>query len=269
MKNKLLLLGFSLFMLSCSSDDSGNNNIISTTDFLPLNAGNYWVYDVESDAAGGSGRDSLYVANDTVINGNTYKKFKTLNMPWGFYSSALANNGVRKVEDRLVLSGSAAVNFSEELPFSLDVTDLTIFRENAANNQTLGSVSDVLSQVYDENTTLEFDYTLTSTAKENLASYTAGGVQYNNVKPVEIKLRMEVTANVEFSGTSFPVNIMPEQDIIVSTQYYAEGVGVVHVVTDFEYTLSNVSQLPIPIDLPLPSSAAVHQEEVLDVYVAE
>jgi hypothetical protein len=267
MKNKLLLLGFTFLALSCSSDDSGNDNVTSTADFLPLNAGNYWVYDVESDVEEGSGRDSLYVANDTVINGNTYKKFKTLNMPWGFYTSALANNGVRKSDDKLLLNGSAAVNFSEDLPFSVDVTDLVIFKENTSGNELLGSVSDVLSQPYDENTTLEFDYTLTSTAKENLATYTAGGTQYTNVKPIEIKLSMNVTAVVEFSGTSFPINVMPQQDIIVSTQYYAEGIGVVHVVTDFEYALSDVSQLPI--DLPLPSSAAVHQEEVLDTYVAE
>ena len=60
---------------------------------------------------------------------------------------------------------------------------------------------------------------------------------------------------------------MPAQDVVVSTQYYAENIGVVHVVTDFEYELNDLSQYPI--ELPIPEASAVHQEEVLVNYSVE
>ncbi|KAF2518706.1 hypothetical protein E0W68_08090 [Flavobacterium salilacus subsp. salilacus] len=265
MKNKLLFIGLGFFMLACSNDD-GTPPVESVTEFLPLTDGNYWDYDVTSDAQEGTGNDHLYIANDTVISSVTYKRFETENLAFGFFSSALANNGVRKSDDKLLLTGTAVFNFSEELPFSIDATDLVIFKENTTNNQVIGTLNGTIEQEY-EGYTIEFQYELTTTAKDNLEVYSVNGETYANVKPIEIRLSLDAVLQYNFGGTTIPVTIMPQQDVVVSTQYYAENIGVVHVLTNFEYHLSDLSQYPI--EVPIPESVAISQAEVLTNYSVE
>ncbi|OIQ15349.1 MAG: hypothetical protein BM557_11580 [Flavobacterium sp. MedPE-SWcel] len=265
MRNKLLLVGLSLFVLSCSSDDS-TEPIESTSDFLPLTDANYWDYNVESSVAEGNGSDHLYISGDVVIDSNTYKKFETENTAYGFFSNILGDNAIRKADDKILLTGSTSVDFFEDIPFSVDVADFIIFKENTTNNQVLGTLTGVFEQEY-EGYPIEFNYTLTSTAKESLTAYTVDGDEYTNVKSMELKLSITAVVNVDLGGISVPVTIMPQQDVVTSTQYYAENIGVVHVSTDLGYELSDLSAYPITI--PIPESADIHQEEILTTYVAE
>ena len=207
MKNKLLLLGLSLFILSCSSDDS-TPPIESVTEFLPLNDGNYWLYDVTSDAETGTGNDHLYISNDTIIAGVTYKRFETEDLAFGFFSNALSNNGVRKSEDKLLLTGTASFNFSSDIPFSIDAANLVIFKENAANNEVVGTLSGTIEQDY-EGYTIEFQYELTATAKDNMSTYSVNGQTYTNVKPMEIRLSLDAVLQYQLGPSTIPVTIMP------------------------------------------------------------
>lgn len=253
----LLLAGLNFFAISCSSDDSGdNNNSGPDTNFLPLATGNYWVYDAPGSLQ--SGRDSLYVANDTVIEGNTYKKIKTLGMPFGFFSGAMSNNSVRVSGDELLVSGSASVPFSEEFPVSISISDFVIFKEGASANTILDNVSDSFTQTY-EGLPLEFDYKLSTRSLEDLPSYAINGEDYTNVKKVQTVLNLKIS--VSFEGIPIPVPILDAQDVVVSTQYYAQGIGVVHVVTDIQYELED---MPMPV--PIPASGSEHQEEILEHY---
>ena len=65
MKSKLfLLLGLSIFTLSCSSDDSSGEDNGRTATSLPIVFGNYWDYEVfnheTSNAPESSARDHLF-----------------------------------------------------------------------------------------------------------------------------------------------------------------------------------------------------------------
>lgn len=268
MKNKYLILLFSgMLALSCSSDDSSdsnnNNNNISTTDFLPIATnGNYWVYDVESSVL--TGRDSLYISGEETIAGNIYKKFTTLNIPSGFYSTSLYNNGVRKSGDQLLLTGTADMSFIAGFPLAVPINDFVIFKENAANGQVIGTLSGTLEQPM-EGYSLQINYTLSSTAKESLSSYTVRQETYSNVRKVESVLNMNINALIPipgFGNVSYP--ILPSQNVVVSQQFYAENIGVAHVITDINYQLGDLSQFPI--NLPIPASGSEHQEEFLDRY---
>jgi hypothetical protein len=140
---KILLLLFSLFILSCSSDDSSDPVIdsdVSTGDYFPLSNNNYWVYDVQGTMPSAVS-DSIYISGDINFNGNTYKQFKMDEMPFGFLSSAINNNGVRKLGDRLLLSGSAMISFIQDFPMSIQLQDFTILNESAANGQVIGTTS--------------------------------------------------------------------------------------------------------------------------------
>lgn len=265
MKTKLFFIVFTIAILtSCSSDNSSGGT--STADYLPLTDGNYWTYDVSIVGQTTSNRDSLYVANDTVINTKTYKKMKTLNIPFGFYSNSLRNNGVRKENDAIYMTGNAGLNLGAVLPIDLSVSDLMIFKESATANQELGSVSGVINQDF-QGYPLVMNYTMKTTALETLPSFTAeDNTVYTDVKKVKITLNLKVSTTVTIPGIPIPLTValLNPQDVVVSTQYYAKNIGMVYTNTVISYELQDFSQFGIT--LPIPQSGTQTQNESLDTH---
>ena len=265
MKTKLFFIVFTIAILtSCSSDNSSGGT--STADYLPLTDGNYWTYDVSTVGQTTSNRDSLYVANDTVINTKTYKKMKTLNIPFGFYSNSLRNNGVRKENDAIYMTGNAGLNLGAVLPIDLSVSDLMIFKESATANQELGSVSGVINQDF-QGYPLVMNYTIKTTALETLPSFTAeDNTVYTDVKKVKITLNLKVSTTVTIPGIPIPLTValLNPQDVVVSTQYYAKNIGMVYTNTVISYELQDFSQFGIT--LPIPQSGTQTQNESLDTH---
>lgn len=263
MKRIYLLGVLSLFAISCSNDDDGGNSNNQTENFLPLTAGNYWVYDVQGTSL--QGRDSVYFSGDTVINNNTYKKVKSKDpIATGFFSNAITNNGIRQENGKIYLSGTAGLNIAENLPFSINITDFIIFDENASANQQLSLTEDSFSQDLGEYTLL-FDYKLSSKAKSPLTNFTSGSEQYPTVTPTEITLNLSIKVSTTIQGFPVTLTLMEPQNVVVSTQYYAEQIGVVKSTTDITY---NLSQFP-GVELPIPATSSEHQEEVLVDYNIE
>ncbi|MFL9844517.1 hypothetical protein [Flavobacterium rhizosphaerae] len=264
MKNIFITLFTVFFLLSCSDNDNDNNdNSNETQSYLPLNNGKYWVYDTQTSNA--AGRDSLYIANDTLIEGKSYKKFKTKNTPTGFYSGALSGNGIRQEGSKLLVSGGTSVILSEEFPISLAVNDFVLFDANATAGSILSTKSGMLEQPVDDIYTIKIEYGMSSMAQQDRPTYTTpDGTTYTNVKVVTITLNIKITAIVTVDTFTIPIEIMPAQDALVSTQYYAEGVGAIRVVTDIDYELIDTSSLNINVTVP--ESGSEHQEEVLIDY---
>ncbi len=266
MKTKLFLIAFSVAILaSCSSDNSSGN--ASTGNYLPLTDGNYWTYKVTTIGQSTINRDSLYVANDTVINTKTYKKMKTLAIPFGFYSNSLRNNGLRKENDAIYMTGNAGLNLGAVLPIDLSVSDLMIFKESATLNQQLGSVSGVINQDF-QGYPLVINYTLKTTALETLPSYTSeNNTVYTDIKKVNITLNLKVSTTVTVPGLPLPVSLvlLDPQDVVVSIQYYAKNIGMVYTNTLINYHLVDLSTLGVT--LPIPQSGSQTQNENLDTYL--
>ena len=263
MKSKLfLLLGLSIFAISCSSDDSSGEDNGQPATSLPVISGNYWTYDVfnhETDNTPESfARDSVYVGNDTLINSVTYKKMKTLTVANGFFSGTLKDNGLRIDGNKMRITGS--VDFSAGLPTSLafSVSDFIILKENASAGEQLSTTNGTFTQDYD-GIPLTFDYTLKSIADGSQSSLTSDGVTYSNITKTKVILNLKITAT--FSG--FPITVMPAQDVLVSTQYYSKNIGMVYNLTNITYALNS----NLPVTLPIPQTGSQTQEEFLDVYI--
>lgn len=246
-----------LLSISCSNDDDSNSSS-GDTNFLPLKAGNYWVYNVSGSAQ--SGRDSVYTDHDTIIGASTYKKIETGSAPSGFFSNVINNNGVRKDGDALKLSGGTAVNFSSDFPFSIAVTDLVMFKEGASAGQELGTVSGTIQQEY-EGQPFTLTYKLTTTADQTLPSYSISGHNYTNVKKVKAVVNLTIT----YSLQGFPVTVLAPQDVVTSYQYYAENIGVVNVETAFTYSIEPAIATLLSID----ATTTQTQNEILDTYRAQ
>lgn len=270
MKFKILtvLVLFSV-LLSCSSDDGSDTteNGTETTTYFPLETGNFWTYDVTGTNV--SERDSLYIANDTVINTKTYKKVKTLSLPFGFFSNSLRNNGVRKEGSSLLLTGSAGFNLGAVFPIDLSLNDFIIFKETAGANVQLSSISGAINQDF-EGYPLVLDYTMKSVALETLPTYTApDGTTYTDVKSVKTTLNLKISTTVTIPNIPFPltITIMNPQNVVSSIQYYAKNIGMIHTNTTISYELQDLSQYNVT--LPIPQSGSEVQDEVLDTYQVE
>ena len=246
---------------SCSStDDSGEGG---TMNYMPLEIGNYWKYNVSNDGTA-TGQDSLYVANDTLVGTITYKKMKTLNQPIGFFSNSLNNNGLRKDGSMLKVNGNASIA-GIPIPIEIPLNDFVIFKETASNNQELSSTSGTLEQTV-STYPLKIDYTMKSISVETLASFTTPAPDnktYTDVKKVKTIMNIKVTTVL--SGI-FTVTLIAPQDVVISEQYYSKNLGMVYANTVTSYHFEDLSALPVPVTLPFPESGTQTQEEFLDTY---
>ena len=237
MKFKLLIaIAFLTILTSCSTDTLTG---ATETNYLPLANGNFWTYNVTTNAQ--TLRDSLYISNDTTINTKIYKKFKTKNAPVGFFSNSLNKNGLRKEGSSLLLTGTLALDFGVGVPINLSVTEFVIFNETATNNQQLGTVTGTINQTVGTYP-LVIDYTLKSIAIETLPTYSSNGQVYTDVKRVKTILNAKITTTVTVQGFPIPITatILDSQDVVVSNQYYAKNIGMVHTNTLINYQSINL-----------------------------
>lgn len=251
-------------LMSCTTEpvDDTNNGDVINNDYLPLTTSNYWTYDVESDLA--SERDSLYVGNDTVINNTTYKKIQTLNLPFGSFSNSLNNNGLRKLGDNTLLSGTAGVNLGAVFPIDLSLIDFVILKDNATTNELLSAINGSITQDF-QGYPLNIEYSLKTTALENLPSFTSPeGTVYTDIKKVKTALNLKISTTVLLAGFPISINIMNPQDVVLSIQYYSNHIGLVYNHTTISYELIDLSQYGLT--LPIPQSDSQTQEEFLDTY---
>ncbi len=250
-----------LGLASCSTNDDNSNG--NSTNFLPLTATSSWVYDVNLEGEY-IARDSLYVSGENTLNGKIYKELKTKEMANGFYSNSLNNNNIRIDGNKLLLTGSTGLGLAEFIPITITLNDFVFFSENASNGAELDAISGTIEQNL-QGLPLKIDYTLKSTFKESLSSFTVPGkAMYTNIKVMKVTANLKVSTEVEIPGSSisFPISILNSQDVIVSTHYYAEGEGMIYSKTDINYQLNDFSQAGI--DLPIPQNGSSTIEEFLD-----
>ncbi|UMY65050.1 MULTISPECIES: hypothetical protein [unclassified Flavobacterium] len=256
-----LLCAFALVFCACSPDDDSSNNNGSSV-YLPLTDANYWTYDVTGSLEGTTGRDSLYVANDTIINAQTYKKMKSRSPRFGFFSGLFHQAAVRKSGSKLVATGTNNFSFAGQVPIGFTLSDFVIFDADASQNTTLDSDSGTTTQTFD-NIPLTINYTITSKAGAHYPSWTASdGTVYQDVTTSTYVVSMKVTAT--FEGVPFPITVADTQDVLNSTLYYAAGVGVVTANTAIQYQLQDFSALGV--SLPIPQSSSQSMLEVLDTF---
>lgn len=260
---KLSLCSFLvLFVLAlCTGCDDSSST--STSAFFPLTTTSAWVYDVKIDAQN-AGRDSLFVNGETVINGNTYKNLETKSTPNGFYTNILNNNSVRNEGDKLLITGTTGLAPNEFLPIGIDVTDFVLFKANSNNNAQLDAISGVVEQDL-QNLPLKIEYNLKSVFKESLPTYTVPGREsYTNVKVIRLIANLKVTTQYILPVLNSPITItiLSPQDVIVSTQYYAEGIGMIYSKTDVNFQINDFSQFNIVLPIPQQGSSTI--EEFLD-----
>ncbi len=266
MKNIIPLFLIATILFSCSND---TDSAQSEPFVLPFNSSNYWTYDITDDTQNNS-RDSLYVGNDTVINGKTYKKMKAKdNVAFGFYSNSLNNNGVKVSGNKLLLSGTFSLNNDQNLPFnfSLVLDDFIAFDADAPLEGNPSTRTGVIQEIVN-GYPLIINYVLKSVGGSSYPTYTSpDGNTYSDVKSGKIVLNIKVTSTQDVGGFPITFTILQPQDVIISEQFVAKNIGVVHTHTISQYNLDSQFAQEISNQLNIPTSYIGNQFEYLDTYV--
>lgn len=268
MKTKLVLVSLLIVIFtSCSNNDTDSTNDIDLSDaiptvYMPLANGNYWDYDVQQVTPGAVnsslGMDHLFISNDTVISGSTYKKMKTSATPIGFFSNTLRNNGVKISGSSLVATGTFNLPFPGlTTPIQINLNNFAFFKENAAINTELSSTSGTLQQTV-SGYPLDINYTLKSIAQETMASYTSNGVTYPNVKKTRLVLNLKITT----TASGITATLLTDQPVLILNEYFAKNLGNVYTNTFFHYDI-NAS---VANSFGIPATVSQTVEEFLTTY---
>ncbi len=260
------LLSILLCLVSaCSSQDDSGLAIPKETaiNYLPLTIGNQWTYISQ-------------VTLDSVVESDTTEVISVSGVtednetPGYLFSSSVAGDKqgltamlwtsgmLNKVEGRIIYNG----NFIFKLPFSGDslvipLHNLIYVNQNADNNQELSSFSGNLQDSISLDSTqypIHYRYQLTSIENQAYTSYSNGLNTYEDL--ISSSLNLELSASITLPNGN-EVELISNQDVLKTTNFYAREIGMVHSLTDIKIIFEDLSAYDLPA---LPTSRGTATE---------
>ncbi len=254
------VIAVALWSCNSSTDEVLGEN----TNHFPIANNNTWFYKVLNNDNEEVAEDEMRMGNDVVIGEHTYKEVETIAPFFGFYVASMNGNAIRQQNGRILLRGTFSLG--DDFPFDLnfDLNDFVIFDANAQAGVQLSSVNGSFQETIDE-IPITFNYQLLSFHDGKLDSFTnLQNLNFTDIIKSKIVLKLNVTTQQELLP-GFPpltLQILPLQDVVVSTQHYANNVGMVYNQTIFKYEL-NPALSSFNIELPFPNTFLDTQKEVL------
>ena len=98
-----------------------------------------------------------------------------------------------------------------------------------------------------------------------MATYVSNGHTYSDVKKTKLVLNLTVTYPTTLGGIPTTISVLPAQDVIVMTEYYAKSIGVVYNNTAINYQINPTAATLLTIPSAL-SSGTISQDELLNTY---
>lgn len=148
MKKVILVVAVIVCFYSCHKDDESGSGEETTSSYLPMAVGNYWVYQEYLSQGDGtfvpsSILDSTYISKDTLINGKTFYKFdnyqiiKTSAKSVSFEGSEFYSDSVKYLID-----SNGVILFSEN-----NFTDILYKRSDVIDGDTLTWITGKMEKV--------------------------------------------------------------------------------------------------------------------------
>lgn len=257
---KLTYLLLSLFIISCSSSDDNGGGIPAeeTFNYFPLNSGTYWTYDNESDQ--GITRDSLYVSGIEELNGVNYTVLSAELPVTGFMTSLLSESLVRATDTKLILNGELGAPPVDGFPeITIPLDDVVLYDTEASNGTLLSEVTGEIEQDVD-GIPIIIVFTISAIQGEALENG-YGDFSNVNVLTSNIIVNLSIAAAIEIvPGTVISIPVLQAQDVVVTTNYFADGIGLINSDTLIEYQLEDLSGLGIVLPIPSEDSSTATQD---------
>ena len=280
MNKSLYLFAALLVLFGCDeayeSDNSESGNTTTpVSDFSPSGSGAYWIYDVTSSSSQVSDMnfttmDSIYVTSN---NGTAFTlEANDDGIARGNMNMLLTNGTLNKTSTTLMFDGAidvpenlADLGFTQEL----SIEDMTLLDLNASNGGVLflneGDFSETID-IQGVSVPVEVQSKI-STTKINLHdTKTLNGTDYDNVFEGAFTLNISITGSFTVGGIAQTIPILEAQDVMKTTYFYVENIGLVRAETTQGISLSNqlttlLSLLNVTLDLP--TAVAIENVEEL------
>jgi len=247
---KLRILSIALIMitlLSCSSDDTSVNDT-NNSDYFPLTTGNEWNYTNKSQTQGEQETTNDEKLTVTTENSNAYSFNSSADpVERGIITGILANGNLSKQNGKLIYNGQYVVDLSlynlDDL--SIPINNLIVFDINASANDNLSTISNTINQTFNvqgQDIPLAIEYSLTTQQNEILDSYTVNTTAYENVLKSSVSLNLKVDADIAIIS----VPLLEEQEVLTSSNFYAENIGLIYSENQSNYNFEDLSQFGIP-----------------------
>ena len=281
-KNIFLILCF-ILVLSCNdeaydNDSTGDSSpALDVSDYSPSGNNAYWIYDVAVNSAdvtemNFTATDSVYVS---IINQNSFLlEANDDGIANGSMTIVLTNGSLSKTSTTLVFDGGidlpdnlADLGFTQDL----SIEGMTLLDLDASNNQELYNEERNFSENIDlDGLAVPINISSRiSTTKINFHENKAlNGTNYTNVFEGEFSLNIEILGTFSVAGISQIIPILDEQDVLKTSYYYVENIGLVRAETVQGISLS--AQLTTllslsGVDLDIPTNVSIENiEELVD-----
>ena len=250
-------------------DENIINFELESLDYFPLTVGSFWNYDNQVTEQQESTRDSLYVSGRETIDNINYYQLNALEPVAGFMINLLSQSSLNTNEYALLLNGEFGTPPVEGFPeISIPLVDLIIYDLDENNGSLLSEFSGEIQEVIEE-IPVKIGYTIT-TVQGEIFEDGFGDYTNSNVLSSKININLSIVAEYEILGTILDLPILQSQDVIRTTNYFADGIGMIYSDTQVEYELEDLSILEtLGITLPFPSEDSSNSSQNLDTYNLE
>lgn len=285
-KSFILPIIITAFLFSCSNDDIVTNNDTFTNNdndsgdpaaaaegnYFPSSTANYWKYNVSTlDNTTNdniASQDSLYVVTETPP---TLMLDVNDGLPAnGPIIGLLSSGTLTKSNITLSLDGilELPAQLSDLVDFDIALNNFVLYNTEANINTQLASNTNTLTQDFN-GFPLTIAYQLTSTALGFSESLMLNGTTYSNVVTSKLSLNLSVSTTINIAGIDFPLAILEPNDVLVSTNYYVEGIGLVRANSGTSYQISAAAITALEnfgVVLPIPPSGSTTIDQIIDVF---
>lgn len=233
-------------VISCSTEgvENSNNTTSESTvegNYFPSVVNDFWNYEVSNttnlDMETTLSTDSLYVVSQ---NTNTFMLEVNEGMPAnGILCGILSSGNLTKSNTNLVLNGSLALpeEIASVFNFEITLNNLVLFDASAENNTLLSSTTNTISQDFN-GLPVTITYLLSTKALGNFDNLSLNDTIYNTVTASQLTLNLSVSTTISFGGFPINITILEPQDILVSTNYFADTIGLVQASSEINYQIS-------------------------------
>ncbi len=243
---QVLIMSFIALFASCGSDDDEGEPLTSF-EYMPLTEGNTWNYEVATGSD--SSMEEMRVEEEDEAS-STYELESNVADPAGVMTSVLTAGTLRLDNNRLLATGSSTFDFQGLQDLEVTVENAPLYDQNMPNGSMLFTASFSDQRVI-ENFDTNIDYSINIFQLADIPSLEVEGETYSNV--IQSLLTINARISTPLGGSA--VDFLAAQDVIVVTNYWAEGVGLIRSDSQFSYTLEDLSQFNV--NLPIPQSASI------------
>lgn len=250
-KNLSILLIFCLFIFSsCSSDDDAGSTETNNKNYFPLLVANNWDFENTLSAPNQDDvitTEKLSVSGTVYNNGTEAYELETDNPAGsGPVTLALSQGILFSENSRLLYTGVFGLGLEGFPETNFDVENMVIYDASLPNEAEMYSLSGNIEQEV-QGFPITINYTLSTIMGDLFGSFEVNGETYDDVINSQLKINIEVTANIT---DPFPVTVtvLKSQDAIVITNYFADEVGLIQSETDTNFIFETLPLINLPLE---------------------